>query len=114
MGTAELQCRINMNIPGLRKKKNPFAATPNNWRHPIFESWSSLERNGMLNQGLSRNWVRTAFPGAVLFLFVYIWQPLIHGNIYVKYFNNYSFETVYYKYQTNRMPMVENTITRIA
>ena len=68
----------------------------------------------MLNQMLSRNWVRVVFPGAVCFLFVYMWQPLIHGNINIKHYQNFAFETVYYKYASNRMPMVENTITRIA
>jgi hypothetical protein len=26
----ELKCHINMNIPGLRKKKTPFSTKPNN------------------------------------------------------------------------------------
>ena len=43
----ELRTRVNMEIPGLRKKKTPFASTPNNKR--LWDTFSSFERNGMIN-----------------------------------------------------------------
>lgn len=77
----ELKCHINMNIPGLRKKKVAFSTKPNNkaW----WQTWSSVERNGFLNVGLSRNWVRLAFPCVPMFFFFYMLQPVIHGTIYI-------------------------------
>ena len=66
-----LNVRVNMDIPGLRKKKVPFSNKPNNRR--FMASWISYERNGVLNVGLSRNWTRLAFPLIPLFLFVYMW-----------------------------------------
>ena len=68
----------------------------------------------MLNLMLSRNWVRGVFPLIPAFCFVYMFSPVIHGNVNIMHYQNYSFDTVYYKYASNRMPMVENTITRIA
>ena len=108
----ELKCSINMNIPGLRKKKVAFAVKPNNkvW----WQSWSSLERNGMLNVGLSRNWPRLMFPMVPMFFFFYSLQPVIHGTVYKQAYNNYQWETVYHKYGANRITYVDNTITRLA
>lgn len=108
----ELRTRVNMDIPGLRKKKTPFAKTPNNKR--IWEPLASFERNGMINIGLSRNWVRFMFPMVVPFLFVYIALPIIHGNINVKHYRNYQWTGVYHKYGADRMPMVDQSITRLA
>ena len=92
----QMQVRVNMDIPGLRKKKIAFSQKPNNKRW--MASWISYERNGILNVGLSRNWVRLAFPLVPLFFFAYMWQPVIHGTIYIQHFNNYQWEGVYYKY----------------
>ena len=108
----ELRCRINMDIPGLVKKKTPFSDTPNNKR--LWDKFSSRERNGMVNQWLSRNWVRFVFPMVPAFFFIYMMQPIIHGNINQLWYQNYNHETVYYKYGTNRMQMTDNSITRIA
>ena len=108
----ELRTRINLDIQGLRKKKVPFSHTPNNRR--LWQTFSSNERNGMLNLFLSRNWSRFVFPLVPAFFFVYFCQPLTHGTINIKHYQNYQYETVYYKYGANRMPYVDNTITRIA
>ena len=43
----ELRTRVNLDIPGLVKKKTPFAHTPNNKR--LWDTFSSRERNGMVN-----------------------------------------------------------------
>jgi len=77
----QLKARINMNIPGLRKKKIAFAEKPNNriW----FHSFTSYERNGVLNFGLSRNWTRIVFPMVPLFFLVYFMQPIVHGVVYI-------------------------------
>ena len=66
----EMRTRVNMEIPGLRKKKTPFSTTPNNKR--LWETFSSFERNGMINVGLSRNFVRLIFPTVPLFFMVYM------------------------------------------
>ena len=108
----QLKVKINQDIPGLRKKKKAFAAKPSNSRY--WAPFASYERNGILNVGLSRNWVRIAFPILPMFFYMYMWQPLIHGHIYNAYHNNFQWETVYYKYQSNRMIMSDNTITRLA
>lgn len=75
----ELRTRVNLNIPGLRRKKNPFTKSPANKQ--LWESLGSFERNGMLNVGLSRNWVRFIFPMVPAFLLVYMAQPIIHGTV---------------------------------
>ena len=98
----QLKCDINMDIQGLRKKKVAFRAKPNNrrWMH----SWGSFERNGMLNVGLSRNFVRLMFPTVPLFLFAYSLQPAIHGTVYNQAYNNFQWETVYHKYGAKVRP----------
>ncbi len=108
----QLKVKINQDIPGLRKKKKAFGVKPSNtrWWAPFI----SYERNGFLNVGLSRNWVRIAFPILPLFWFMYMWQPIIHGNIYNMHFNNYQWEGVYYKFTQNRMVYTDQTITRLA
>lgn len=83
----ELRTRVNMEIPGLRKKKTPFAATPNNKR--LWETFSTFERNGMINVGLSRNFVRLIFPTVPMFFFVYMMSPVIHGQINNEHYMNY-------------------------
>ena len=108
----QLKVRINQDIPGLRKKKTAFSPKPANSRW--WAPFSSYERNGILNIGLSRNWVRLCFPIVPMFLFTYMWMPVIHGTIYINHFNNYQWEGVYYKYSGNRMVYVDNTITRLA
>ena len=110
--TPQLQTRINMDIPGLRKKKVAFSEKPNNRR--FMSSWISYERNGILNIGLSRNWTRLAFPCVPLFFIVYMCQPLVHGTIYIQQYNNYQWEGVYYKYGANRPVYTDQTITRLA
>ena len=67
----QLKVRINMEIPGLRKKKVAFSVKPNNRR--LLASFISYERNGYMNVALSRNWTRLAFPLIPLFFFMYMW-----------------------------------------
>ena len=83
----QLKVKINQDIPGLRKKKKAFSLKPSNKR--LWAPLASYERNGYLNAGLSRNWVRFAFPALPLFWMAYMWQPLIHGNIYNMHHNNF-------------------------
>jgi len=108
----ELRTRVNLDIPGLRKKKTPFAATPNNKR--LWDAWGSFERNGMINQGLSRNFVRIVFPAVPVFLFVYMVSPVIHGVVNNQQYLNYQWQGVYFKYGGDRLPMVDQSITRLA
>ena len=108
----ELRTRVNLDIPGLRKKKTPFAATPNNKR--LWESLSSFERNGIINVGLSRNFVRFIFPTIPVFFFVYMASPVIHGQINNTAYMNYQWQGVYFKYGSDRLPMVDQSITRLA
>ena len=108
----ELRTRVNLDIPGLRKKKTPFSTTPNNKR--MWEAWSSFERNGQINVGLSRNFVRLVFPVIPCFFFVYMMAPVIHGKVNDQAYMNYQWEGVYFKYGGDRTPMVDNTITRLA
>ncbi len=107
-----MKVKINQDIPGLRKKKKAFSTKPSNTRW--FSSFISYERNGYINVGLSRNWTRLAFPVLPLFFFVYMWEPLIHGHIYIHHFNNYQWETVYFKFGSTRPTYTDNTITRLA
>ena len=92
----EMKCRVNMDIQGLRKKSTPFAKKPNN--KALWETWASFERNGMLNIGLSRNWVRLMFPFVPAFLMMYIGMPYMHGACYINHFNNFQWECVYHKF----------------
>ena len=108
----QLKVRINQDIPGLRKKKKAFSAKPSNRRW--WAPFTSYERNGYLNLGLSRNWTRIAFPMLPLFWMCYMWQPVIHGNIYNQHYNNYQWEGVYYKYSGVKMIYNDQTITRLA
>ena len=108
----EIRSRVNMEIPGLRKKKTPFSTTPNNKR--LWESLSSFERNGILNVGLSRNFVRFIFPTIPAFFFVYMCSPVIHGHIGNQQYMNYQWKGVYFKFGSDRLPMVDQSITRIA
>ena len=108
----ELKCRVNMEIPGLRKKKVAFSTKPNN--RSLWQTFSSFERNGMINIGLSRNWPRLIFPMVPMFFFAYMLQPVIHGTVYIQSYNNFQWETVYHKYGSNRIIYVDNTITRLA
>jgi len=108
----EMRTRVNLDIPGLRKKKTPFSATPNNRR--LWETFSSFERNGIINVGLSRNFVRFIFPAVPLFLIVYMIQPVVHGNINNMHYMNYQWKGIYFKYGADRMPMVDQSITRLA
>ena len=108
----EMRTRVNLDIPGLRKKKTPFSATPNNKR--LWDAFSSFERNGMINVGLSRNIVRLLFPTVPVFFFIYMMQPIIHGTVNIQHYNNYSYKTVYHKFQQEKIPYTDNTITRIA
>ncbi|CDW83290.1 UNKNOWN [Stylonychia lemnae] len=108
----QLKVAINMEIPGLRKKKVAFAGKPNNRR--FMASWISYERNGFLNVGLSRNWTRIAFPIVPVFFFVYMWNPIIHGTTYIQHYNNYQWEGIYFKYGSNRPVYTDQTITRLA
>ena len=108
----QLKVKINQEIPGLRKKTRAFSIKPNNKR--LWSSFTSYERNGYLNVGLSRNWTRIAFPIMPLFFFMYMWQPIIHGTTYIQHFHNYQWEGVYYKYSGNRPVYTDNTITRLA
>ena len=96
----ELVCHINQNIQGLRKKRIAFSKKPTS--HNWWNSFSTLERNGQMNVGLSRNWVRLFFPFMPMFLFFYIAQPIIHGNIYCKHYNNFQWESIYLKFSMNR------------
>ena len=83
----ELKCRVNMDIPGLRKKKVAFSTKPNN--RSLWQTFSSFERNGMVNIGLSRNWPRLIFPMVPMFFFMYMLQPAIHGVVYIQSYNNF-------------------------
>ena len=77
----QLKVRINQNIPGLRKKKHAFGAKPNNrvW----WSSFSSFERNGYINVGLSRNYVRIFYPLLPMTFLVYFMQPVVSGTYYI-------------------------------
>ena len=109
----QLECHINKDIQGLRKKKIAFGAKPvsrTRWWNP----YSSYERNGHINVGLSRNFSRLMFPFVPLFLMFYICQPLIHGNIYIKHYNNFQWDSIYHKFSKNRQVYTDQTITRLA
>jgi len=83
----ELRARLNMDISGLRKKKAPFSAKPNN--RGLWQAYSSFERNGMINVGLSANWVRLVMPTVPVFLAVYICYPMIRGHVDNQQYMNY-------------------------
>ena len=75
----ELRTRVNQEIAGLRKKKTPFSVMPNN--RTLWDSFSTFERNGMINVGISRNWARLVWPTVPVFLFVYLAFPMIQGHV---------------------------------
>lgn len=108
----QLECHINKDIQGLRKKRIAFGSKPatKRWWNP----YSALERNGQMNVGISRNFARLLFPFVPMFFFFYICQPIIHGNIYIKHHNNFQWDAMYFKFSTNRPCMTDQTITRLA
>ena len=108
----QLECHINKDIQGLRKKRIPFGTKPSTFRW--WSKFTSLERNGVLNVGLSRNFVRFMYPAVPMFFFFYICQPIIHGNIYNMHYNNYQWDAMYFKYSLNRPQYTDQTITRLA
>ena len=108
----ELKTNINMDIPGLRKKKTAFSCTPANRR--FWQPFGSLERNGMVNVFPSRNWPRFVWPAVPMFFFIYMLQPVIHGHIYRMHYNNYQAESIYHKMGAIRIIYCDNTITRLA
>ena len=108
----QLECHINKDIQGLRKKRIPFGVKPST--HRWWYKYSGFERNGVLNVGISRNFTRLMFPCVPMFFFFYICQPIIHGNIYYKHFNNYQWDAMYFKFSMNRPLYSDQTITRLA
>ena len=54
------------------------------------------------------------YPFVPLFFFFYIAQPIIHGNIYQKHYNNFQWDALYFKFSTNRPMFTDQTITRLA
>ena len=92
----ELKCRVNMDIQGLHKKSTPFSRKPAN--KLLWAPFASFERNGFLNVGLSRNWVRLVFPAVPIFFFIYMLQPVLHGHCYNMHYNNYQWVPVYHKF----------------
>ena len=107
-----LHWNVNQNIPGLRKKRMPFARKPSS--HRWYRKFHSFERNGVMNWMVSANWTRLVFPMVFLFYCMYCFQPVMHGSVYINQFNNWQFEAVYAKLNSNRIPMQTQTITRIA
>ena len=108
----QLECHINQNIQGLRKKTLAFSKKPSS--HRWWNAYSSYERNGMLNVGISRNFTRLLYPFAPVFLMFYVAQPIIHGTIYIKHYNNFQWEAQYFKFSKNRPLFTDQSITRIA
>ena len=108
----QMICSVNQNIEGLRKKRVPFSNKPSTWR--LWEPIHFFERNGAINFWLAKNWIRFAFPMIPAFFFMYIAQPILHGTVYVKHYNNYQWEAIYFKFSTNRHLMCDQTITRLA
>ena len=101
-----------MNIQGLRKRKTPFGRRPANQR--LWDPLSSYSRNGILNLGLSRNWVRIMYPCVPIFFMIYMMQPVVYGIIDLKYNNNYQWEGIYHKFGSTRMVYSDQAITRLA
>ena len=108
----QLECHINQNIQGLRKKAIPFGRKPSH--HRLWNPWVAFERNGQINVGISRNYTRLMFPMVPMFLFFYVCQPIIHGNIYIKHYNNFQWDVLYFKMGKNRPCFTDQTITRLA
>ena len=109
---AELQTHINMNIQGLRKRKVPWGRKLASER--LWDPFSSVHRNGMMNLNLSRNYVRLMYPAIPMFFMIYMMEPVIYGIIDLKYNNNYQWEGIYHKFGSIRCPYADNTITRLA
>ena len=107
-----MHCNVNKNIPGLRKKSEPFIRKPSS--HRWYRSFHSFERNGVLNWGVSANWTRFVFPTLILFWCMYTFQPVLHGSVYINQFNNFQHEAVYAKMNWNKTPIMTQCITRIA
>lgn len=109
---AQINCHVNQNIEGLRKKRVPFSAKPSTLRW--WDPFHSFERNGLINFWLAKNWIRLVFPIVPAFFFMYICQPILHGTVYIKHYNNFQWESLYFKFGTNRHLYSDQTITRLA
>ena len=66
----------------------------------------------MINIGITKNFVRFMFPFVPMFFFFFIAQPIIHGNIYIMHYNNFQWESIYFKFTMNRPLFTDQTITR--
>ena len=107
-----MRLHFNTNIQGLRKRKTPWGRNVANKR--LWDPFSGVFRNGILNVGLSRNWARLVYPCVPMFLMIYLMQPVIYGTIDLKYNNNYQCEGIYHKFGAIRMPYVDQSVTRLA
>ncbi|CAI2382814.1 unnamed protein product [Moneuplotes crassus] len=107
-----LHCNINKNIPGLRQKSSPFVRKPAS--HRWYRRWHSFERNGVMNWGLTMNWTRLVFPCVFIFYSFYMFEPTLHGSVYINEFNMYQYESVYAKMNWNKTPPMMQTINRVA
>jgi hypothetical protein len=93
----ELKLKINMNIPGLDKKKTPSPFNPDTRR--IFSALSSKGREGWIYIWTMTNISRFFIP----FLGVVFYYYCGHTPVLMKYWetqNNREWETVYCKMQT--------------
>ena len=66
----QLECLINQDIQGLRKKRIAFGAKPAS--HKWWAPFIGYERNGQMNWGISRNYTRVFFPFTAYFLMIYV------------------------------------------
>ncbi len=108
----QLNCSINQNIPGLRKKAVPFLAKPAHQRY--WFPWATYERNGHVNIGITRNYSRLIFPTIAVFFMWYIAGPVVNGTIYVQQYDNFQHEAVYFKFTANRHLYIDQVVPRYA
>ena len=97
-----MKLHFNTDIQGLRKRKVVWGKNVANRR--LWDPFSGVFRNGILNIGLSRNYVRLMYPMVPMFLMIYLMQPVIYGVIDLKYKNNYQWEGIYHKFGSTKLP----------
>jgi hypothetical protein len=95
----EMRLNINMNIPGLERKKTITPLNPQTRR--LFAPLSCKGREGFLYFWTMPNISRFFPPFICVALLYYVGEMLVSATYYDLEHNNYEKETIYMKFQNN-------------
>jgi hypothetical protein len=94
----ELKLKLNLNIPGLERKKQISPRNPETYR--FFARMSSKGKEGWYYLWLMPNISRFLVPFFCVAFLYYTGEALVSNVYYEREFNNFEWETVYPKFQS--------------